>query len=372
MALLTERTTFTLDVLGRYTANTWQEVIDSQNQALDPHARPFDVFIIGGGTFGPALASRLFSNDHTRARRILLIEAGPLALPEHVQNLPSLGTDEVWGVPWNSDSPLPQDRSFPGLAYCLGGRSVFWGGWSPHFLPGEIPTPPWPATTRDDLLQPVLTIPAATPTGVRQLSYLDLAAEQIGAADPNDFISGAPHEAMRTLLFTGLTGRAGGATTPTGSRGALAGQADLEAPLAVESTSPRPGFLPFNKFSVVPLLVRVSRLANDENVLPNKQRPQTVYGARQHPRHRPGRRRRPHHPHPYQPRRPGRATQRADLPRSGHDREHPHGAQHPRPRPRLRPAPAHRPQPHGPHAVQPHLPRAPRRFRPSARRHAAS
>src|SRR6266540_880131 len=321
MALLTERTTFTLDVLGRYTANTWQEVIDSQNQALDPHARPFDVFIIGGGTFGPALASRLFSNDHTRARRILLIEAGPLALPEHVQNLPSLGTDEVWGVPWNSDSPLPQDRSFPGLAYCLGGRSVFWGGWSPHFLPGEIPTPPWPATTRDDLLQPVLTIPAATPTG---------------------------------------------------GRGALAGQADLEAPLAVESTSPRPGFLPFNKFSVVPLLVRVSRLANDENVLPNKQRPQTVYGARQHPRHRPGRRRRPHHPHPYQPRRPGRATQRADLPRSGHDREHPHGAQHPRPRPRLRPAPAHRPQPHGPHAVQPHLPRAPRRFRPSARRHAAS
>src|SRR6266511_4131578 len=111
MALLTERTTFTLDVLGRYTANTWQEVIDSQNQALDPHARPFDVFIIGGGTFGPALASRLFSNDHTRARRILLIEAGPLALPEHVQNLPSLGTDEVWGVPWNSDSPLPPDRS---------------------------------------------------------------------------------------------------------------------------------------------------------------------------------------------------------------------------------------------------------------------
>src|SRR6266498_2958117 len=80
MALLTERTTFTLDVLGRYTANTWQEVIDSQNQALDPHARPFDVFIIGGGTFGPALASRLFSTDHTRARRILLIEAGPLAL----------------------------------------------------------------------------------------------------------------------------------------------------------------------------------------------------------------------------------------------------------------------------------------------------
>jgi len=270
MALLTERTTFTLDVLGRYTANDWQEVLDSQDAAVDGHARQFDIFVIGGGTFGPGIASRLFSNDHTRARRILLIEAGPLALPEHVQNLPSLGTDEVWGVPWNSDSPQPQDRTFPGLAYCLGGRSVFWGGWSPHFLPEEIPAPPWPATTRDDLLNPVLTIPAAG--GARTLSYLDLAAEQIGAEDSNDFIAGALHTATRSRLFTGLTGRAAGATTLTGTRGALVEQAHLEAPLAVESTSPRPGFLPFNKFSVVPLLVRLSRLAQDENVLPNNVR----------------------------------------------------------------------------------------------------
>lgn len=273
MALLTERTTFTLDVLGRYTANTWQEVLDSQKQALDSHARPFDVFILGGGTFGPAIASRLFSNDRTHARRILLIEAGPLALPEHVQNLPALGpTDEVWGVPWNADptTPQPQDRSFPGLAFSLGGRSVFWGGWSPHFLPEEIPTPPWPATTRDDLLNPVLTIPAATAAGgVRSLSYLDLAAEQIGAEKSNDFVSGALHDATSARLFTGLTGRPAGLTTLTGRRGALADRGELEAPLAVESTSPRPGFLPFNKFSVVPLLVRVSRLAQDESVLPN-------------------------------------------------------------------------------------------------------
>ena len=274
MALLTERTTFTLDVLGRYTANTWQEILDSQDQTLDSHARPFDVFILGGGTFGPAIASRMFTNDHTRARRILLIEAGPLALPEHVQNLPSLGTDEVWGVPWNSDSPQPQDRIFPGLAFSLGGRSVFWGGWSPHFLPEEIPTPPWPTSVRDDLLNPVLTIPDAG--GVRTLSYLDLAAEQIGAANPNDFISGALHGAMRDRLFADLTGRPAGGTTLTGSRGALANQGQLEAPLGVESTSPRPGFLPFNKFSVVPLLVRVSRLAQDESVLPNNVRKRFV------------------------------------------------------------------------------------------------
>src|SRR5262249_49285451 len=139
-------------------------------------------------------------------------------------------------------------------------------GWAPHFLPEEIPSPPWPAATRNDLLQPVLTIP---PGGTQTFSYLDLAAQQTGAADTNDFVSGALHDALRGRLFAGLTTRAPGATVLTGSRGALAAAADLEAPLAVESTSPRPGFLPFNKFSVVPLLVRFSRLANDESVLPH-------------------------------------------------------------------------------------------------------
>src|SRR6266516_7613438 len=65
MALVTERTSFTLDVLGRYTANIWQEVIDSQDQALDSHARPFDIFIVGGGTFGTALASRLHQRPYS-------------------------------------------------------------------------------------------------------------------------------------------------------------------------------------------------------------------------------------------------------------------------------------------------------------------
>ncbi|HEX2028093.1 MAG TPA: family 16 glycoside hydrolase [Nitriliruptorales bacterium] len=65
MPLATERTSFSLDILGRYTA-TSQEVVDGADTARDPHARPFDLIIIGGGTFGCALAAPLFSRDRTR------------------------------------------------------------------------------------------------------------------------------------------------------------------------------------------------------------------------------------------------------------------------------------------------------------------
>lgn len=260
MAVTTERTTFSLDIMGRYTANTWEETRDSADQTKNPHARPFDLIIIGGGTFGCALAARLSSRDRYHSHRILVIEAGPIALPEHVQNLPGLETAEPWELPWNADPAL----GFPGLFSCLGGRSVIWGGWSPHFIGSELPSPPWPDSVVSDLATPVLDI-----GGVKK-SYLDHAADQIGASDSNDFVHGPLHDAVRDVLFQGLKKRAPGTTRLVGSRGtpmtAPGAAQELEAPLAVESTSPRPGFMPFNKFSTVPLMVRVARLANVERL----------------------------------------------------------------------------------------------------------
>src|SRR5436309_769904 len=47
------------------------------------------------------------------------------------------GTRErVWGSPWRSQVP------FPGLAYCLGGRSLYWGGWSPRLTAADLAN--WP------------------------------------------------------------------------------------------------------------------------------------------------------------------------------------------------------------------------------------
>ena len=83
-----EPTTFTLDNMGRFLCNTLQEAVDSTAIPVAGRARQFDVIVIGGGTFGAVVAEHLFVADPTRSRRILVLEAGPFVLPEHVQNMP--------------------------------------------------------------------------------------------------------------------------------------------------------------------------------------------------------------------------------------------------------------------------------------------
>lgn len=264
----TESTSFTRDILGRFTCNGLDEALGTVDPAAHRDNRPFDCIIVGGGSFGGVLASHLFQADKRRSRRILVLDAGPLALPEHWQNLPApfelpgdAGPNSVWDKNvWNSDSPQDWNRRFPGLAFCLGGRSVFWGGWSPYFIDSELDLTHWPKPVVDDL-----TGPALDDGFGKKFSYLDWAARQIGTERTNDFLFGPLHVGLRKRLFDGLKSRPGAETTTlTGNRGVLDELDHLEAPLAVQSASPLAGNFPFNKFNAVQLLMRAARAAQVE------------------------------------------------------------------------------------------------------------
>jgi len=199
-----QRTDFSLDIAGRYTCNGLDEALASVGSG----GRPFDLIVVGGGSFGAALAQQLFANDQAQVHRILVLEGGPLALPEHVQNMPlqglgvppatsiaqlrSQGLDgqpraEVWGLAWHSSTP------FPGLAYCLAGRSLYFGGWSPQLLDDEMPTAVnapsrWPQAVVNDLNN----------------RYFAESATQIGTEETNDFIFGPLQNALRQALYDGI------------------------------------------------------------------------------------------------------------------------------------------------------------------------
>jgi choline dehydrogenase-like flavoprotein len=295
-----QTTDFSRDVLGRYVCNRLDEAMRSTDPAvLRPdgrpqiEAQPFDMIVIGGGTFGAVIAEHIAFRDRSRDHRILVLEGGPLVLGEHVQNLPVIGLNpptassiqdlrnsnqygpdkprnEVWGLAWHA--PV----KFPGLAYCVGGRSLYWGGWSPELLPSE--TTAWPPAVVSDLRN----------------TYLGEASSQIGVTETNDFIFGALQQTLRQRLFAAINAgqvtdavplarlpdhpvlrytppphdlaalldRAPGSIPPNDP--AALNELKLEAPLAVQGASGHAGFFPFNKFSTVPLLVKVTREAAAE------------------------------------------------------------------------------------------------------------
>jgi len=283
MPKTTERTSFTKDIEGRYLCNDITEVNAWKGSA----SRPFDIIVVGGGTFGAAIAEHLWFRQKQAGGglRTLVIEAGLFTVPEHVQNTgiqgfndpaapfflnenapqPEPPRNEVWGLPWKSSIP------FKGLAYAIGGRSVYWGGWSPQLLAAEVT--PWPATTVADL----------------DARYFGEASRQIGVDETNDFIFGELHGALRRRLFDNLAtvpaaiglstlppspllkpGTSAAALLgPDGTAGLPASDLEnmlkIEAPLAVQARPPHAGFFPLNKFSTVPLLMKAARTAFADN-----------------------------------------------------------------------------------------------------------
>ena len=291
-----QETAFTLDNMGRFLCNTLQEAQDSAGVQVAGKQRDFDTIVIGGGTFGAAIAASLLFADSTHSRRILVLEAGPFALPEHNQNMPYQGGTPDFRKPWDSHPAL----AYPGLLFALGGRSLAWGGWSPQMLAAEISS--WPSSVATDLVN----------------KYFEISSDQIGATDSNDFIFGRLHDALRQQLFQAMktpanvpgaiplaslpdhpavryfnqsatlaaaAGAAGGTVTTvppppvppdsqlrqwlgfdlsdTTPHTDLLNLLKLEAPLAVQART-APGEFPNNKYSAVPTLTKAARIAAGE------------------------------------------------------------------------------------------------------------
>ena len=233
-----QQTAFGYDVLARYICNNWQEIVAAQG----PGAYPFDVVVVGAGMYGAYCAEKLYRAGSASALRILVLDAGAFLLPSHIQNLPqqlggrvggpsylrtrddpSGAQNVVWGMPWISNEP------FPGLAYCIGGRSLFWGGWSPALTDADLAS--WPS----DLV-----------TYLKGASGYGSTATEIGTATTTDFIS-------KTALFNALLNGVNAALP-------LEGVTEVgEAPLAVQGAAPRSGLFAFDKFSSAPFIMDALR-----------------------------------------------------------------------------------------------------------------
>jgi len=231
-------TEFTKDLLGRYVCSTLDE-------ALNNGGRPFDVVVIGAGMFGAYAADKIYRKSVDQNLRILLLDAGGYLLSTHVQNLPHLGLNApdtalvtrngqdpgarngVWGIPWHSNEP------FTGLAYCPGGRSLFWGGWAPSLTPADLAT--WPKAAREFLTA----------------NYVDVELE-IGVQDKADYLSGPLNAALNSQLIAATTGA--NPIIPNVTVDVVD-----DAPIAVQASAPGPGLFSFDKFSSGPMLLESIR-----------------------------------------------------------------------------------------------------------------
>lgn len=270
-----QRTTFSVDVMGRFICNTFDEATVNLN---------FDVVVIGSGMYGAYCAAKIFRESAAPGRiplRVLVLEAGPFLVHEHGQNIPDLGLSNpfrpvldpfspdaqktrnlVWGMGWRGNT------GFPGTAYCVGGKSLYWGGWCPRLRAADLAQ--WPDDVRN-YLTTASTFGTNLPNRLSappHASVYEAVEFEIGVKPADDFVfdpilgpedppgSIGLNEALRARLLAALTTLRAGPGTPL--------QDPEPPPIAVQTQSFVSGVFSPDKYSSLTLLISALRSARGE------------------------------------------------------------------------------------------------------------
>src|SRR5260370_7002658 len=86
-----QETTFSLDVLGRYICNTYDEAVNNGGF-------PFDAIVIGAGMHGSYVAKKIYRQGRGNFR-VLLLEAGDFLISVHVLTLNPISLSPARPIP---------------------------------------------------------------------------------------------------------------------------------------------------------------------------------------------------------------------------------------------------------------------------------
>ncbi|MFB2772796.1 family 16 glycoside hydrolase [Pelatocladus sp. BLCC-F211] len=246
-----QRTTFSLDAVARFVCNTWEEILAAQSESQ------FDAIVIGSGMYGAYTATKLFefgrrTANPDQAPRVLVLESGPFLISEHVQNLTRVG--DIGSLVQENlvDPGQVQGSSFVQHHRCIGGKSLFWGGWTPRLLDTDVEKVDadganlWPDDVREYLFR------KAQPDGSVFDGY-EFIEREIGAYPVQDFINGSLYDA---LFKSGKD--------IIEKRRVPSLKAVVPPPIAVQGESPVSGLFSIDKFSSLPLLLDSIREAKEK------------------------------------------------------------------------------------------------------------
>lgn len=130
--------------------------LETPLEAIEEQKGAIDVLIIGSGTAGVTTAISLAQKN--LGFRILILEAGPLTLLEHIgSSAVRLNARAVHGIQnqityqtsWVTEEEFHKGRVKPNTKgwAAVGGRTLLWGGYVPRFLPSDFDE--WPFDYRE-------------------------------------------------------------------------------------------------------------------------------------------------------------------------------------------------------------------------------